>query len=111
MIKIYVFINKSFINNKNFNNQINFLIVIGIESEDNSKFILKNNIIYINLTKYKKVIRTILTSELYVIIININILIFIFIIIIIIINKFNLLYFLIIVYINFFYTNILLNLI
>ena len=75
-------------------------MVIEIESENNSKFILKSNIVYTNSIKYKRIIRIIFTFELYVIIISINILIFIFIIIIIIINKFDLFRFFIIVYIN-----------
>ena len=75
-------------------------MVIGIESESNSEFILKDNIIYTSSIKYKNVIRIIFTFKLYAIVVSINILISIFIIIVIIINKLNLFYFLIIVYID-----------
>ena len=63
-------------------------------------FLLKGNIVYISLIKYKKVIRIIFIFELYIIIIGIDIFIFISFFIVIIINKFNLLRLRIIVYIN-----------
>ena len=66
--------NDSFINNKNFNNQIGFIIIIDIETIVNLKFLLKDNIVYISLIKYKTIIRIILTFELYIIIIDIYIL-------------------------------------
>ena len=91
-----------FINNKNFSNQIGFIIVIDIETIVNLKFLLRGNIIYISLIKYKRIIRIIFVFELYTIIIDIDIFIFIYSFIVIIINKFDLLRLRIIVYINFF---------
>ena len=77
-------------------------MVIGIETIVNLKFLLRGNIVYISLIKYKRITRIILAFELYTIIINIDILIFISFFIAIIINKLNLLRLRIIVYINFF---------
>ncbi|PVH70938.1 hypothetical protein DL98DRAFT_436117, partial [Cadophora sp. DSE1049] len=74
--KIYVFINKSFTNNKNLSLQIRFVLAIGSETEENTGFTLSNNIIYASFIKYKKVTRVVLTSELYIIIAGVNILIF-----------------------------------
>ena len=91
---------KRWANNQNLINQINFLIVIKIESENNSKFILKGNIVHISLKKYRKITRIIFISKLYVIIVSINILISIFTIITIIIDKLNLSYLFTIVYVN-----------
>ena len=97
-----MFINGSFINNKNLSNQIKFIIVIDIETIVNLKFLLRSNIIYISLIKYKRIIRIIFAFKLYIIIIDIDIFIFISFFIVIIINKLNLLRLRIIVYINFF---------
>ena len=63
---------------------------------------MKDNIVYISLIKYKRIIRIILAFELYIIVIGIDILIFISFFIVMIINKLSLLYLRIIVCINFF---------
>ncbi|PVH68173.1 hypothetical protein DL98DRAFT_441815, partial [Cadophora sp. DSE1049] len=76
LAKIYVFINKSFANNKNLNSQIKFVLAIGSETEKSTSFTLFSNIIYTSFIKYKRVTRAVLASELYTIIARVNILIF-----------------------------------
>ena len=96
--KVYVFINGSFINNKNLSSQISFVLVIGTETEKSAKFIIISNIVYISFIKCKKVTRAVLVLKLYTIITSINILISVSIIINIIINKLSIPHFLIIIY-------------
>ncbi|PVH80439.1 hypothetical protein DL98DRAFT_418331, partial [Cadophora sp. DSE1049] len=76
LTKIYVFINKSFTNNKNLSLQIRFVLAIGSETEGSTGFTFFSNIIYTSFTKYKKVTRVVLASELYIIIAGVDILIF-----------------------------------
>ena len=87
LAKIYVFVNRSFANNKNLSFQIGFMLVIGIELKGIAKFTLIRNIIYISLTKCKRVICVMLTLKLYAIIIGIDMLIALLSIINMIINK------------------------
>ncbi|PVH68997.1 hypothetical protein DL98DRAFT_439984, partial [Cadophora sp. DSE1049] len=74
--KIYVFINKSFANNKNLSLQIGFVLAIGSETEKSTSFTFSNNIIYASFIKYKKVTRAVLVLELYIIIAGVDMLIF-----------------------------------
>ncbi|PVH68067.1 hypothetical protein DL98DRAFT_442079, partial [Cadophora sp. DSE1049] len=75
LIQIYVFINRSFANNKNLSLQIRFVLVIESETKRSTGFTFSNNIIYTSFIKYKKVTRAVLASELYIIITGVNILI------------------------------------
>jgi len=63
------------------------VLIIGTELKEVAKFILTGNIIYISLTKCKKVTYAMLTLKLYVIIAKVNMLITLLSIINIIINK------------------------
>ena len=101
LAKIYVFVNRSFANNKNLSFQIGFMLVIGIELKGIAKFTLIRNIIYISLTKCKRVICVMLTLKLYAIIIGIDMLIALLSIINMIINKLGIKQLLTIVYIDF----------
>ena len=65
------------------------MLIIGIKLEEIAEFILIGNIIYINLTKCKRVTYVMFALELYVIIIRVDILIMLLSIIDIIINKFE----------------------
>ena len=89
LIKVYIFINKSFANNKNLSSQIGFVLVIDTELKEIAKFILIKNIIYISSTKWKKVTRAMLASKLYIIAARINMLITLLNIINMIIDKFG----------------------
>ena len=75
LVKVYVFVNEFFANNKDLSFQIGFVLVISIELEGIAEFTLTGNIIHTNSTKCKKVIYAMLALELYAIIIGINILI------------------------------------
>src|SRR6266576_1887554 len=72
-IKLFIFINSSFVNNKDFSSQINYLIILINEIKGTNKFIIKGNLIYYSSTKSKRVIRSILMSEIYGILGGINI--------------------------------------
>ena len=87
LAKIYVFVNKSFANNKDLSFQIRFVLVISIELEGVAKFTLIRNIIHISLMKCKRVIRAILALKLYAIIARVDILIALLSIINMIIDK------------------------
>ena len=89
LIKVYIFVNGSFANNKDLSSQIEFILIIGIKSEGVAEFTLIGNIIHTSLTKCKKVIYIMLALELYIIVIGINILITLSSIINIIIDKFE----------------------
>ncbi|PVH70663.1 hypothetical protein DL98DRAFT_553943 [Cadophora sp. DSE1049] len=64
LAKIYVFVNKSFANNKNLSLQIGFVLVIGSKTEGSTGFTFSNNIIYASFIKCKRVTRAVLASEL-----------------------------------------------
>jgi hypothetical protein len=57
--KLFVFVNNSFVNNKDFNFQISYLIIIINKTKTifikTNKFIIKENLIYYNFTKTKRV--------------------------------------------------------
>ncbi|PVH73695.1 hypothetical protein DL98DRAFT_430896, partial [Cadophora sp. DSE1049] len=76
LVKIYVFIDRSFANNKNLSLQIRFVLVIGSKTEKSTGFTFFNNIIYTSFTKYKRVTRAVLALKLYTIIAGVNMLIF-----------------------------------
>ena len=78
------------------------MLIIGIKSKGIAKFTLTKNIIYISLTKCKKVTHAMLALELYAIIIRIDILIALLSIINMIINKLEIKQLLIIICIDFF---------
>src|SRR6266536_983836 len=67
--KLFVFIDSSFANNKDFSSQIGYLIILANETETDStgtdEFIIKGNLIYYSSTKSKRVTRSILASEIY----------------------------------------------
>ena len=98
--KIYVFVNESFVNNKNLNFQIGFMLIIGTKSKGIAEFTLIGNIIHTSLTKCKRVTYAMLTLKLYAMIVEINMLIALSSIINIITNKFEIKQLLIIVYTN-----------
>jgi len=51
--KLFVFINRSFINNKDFSSQLGYKIIIANESTRENNFIIYSNFIYWSLTKSK----------------------------------------------------------
>ena len=102
--KLFIFINSSFTNNKDFSSQISYLIILinktKINSIETNKFIIKGNLIYYSSTKSKRVTRSVLASKIYSIVGGINIAITINIIIKIITKQLGFLHTLIIICTN-----------
>ena len=76
------------------------MVILGAESERNTEFTLTRNLIYTSSTKYKRVTRAILVSELYVIVVRVDILISLATTIDIITSRLSILKLLIVVYID-----------
>ena len=72
--KIFVFINGSFANNKDFNSQIGYKIIIANKTKTTEEeFQIKGNLIHYSSTKSKRVTRSVLASEIYSIVGGVNI--------------------------------------
>lgn len=65
--KIFVFVDGSFANNKDFTSQIGYIIVIANELQPKlpNEFMLKGNIVHWSSIKCKRITRSVLASELY----------------------------------------------
>ena len=63
--KLFIFINSSFTNNKDFSSQIGYLIILIKKTKGTDKFTIKGNLIYYSSTKSKRVTRSILASKIY----------------------------------------------
>ena len=63
--KLFVFVDGSFANNKDFSFQIGHEIILANETTQNEEFRLVGNLIYWSLTKSKYVTRSVLVSEIY----------------------------------------------
>ena len=51
--KLFIFVNRSFINNKDFSSQLGYKIIITNKSTGENDFIIYSNLIYWSLTKSK----------------------------------------------------------
>jgi hypothetical protein len=75
--KLFVFVNSSFANNKNFSSQINYLIILANETETifirTNEFAVKGNLIYYSFIKNKRVTWSVLASKIYSIVKGVNI--------------------------------------
>ena len=63
--KLFVFIDGTFANNKDFSSQIGFVIVLANESSTGDEFTVKGNIIHWSSIKCKRITRSVLALELY----------------------------------------------
>src|SRR6266702_3600320 len=63
--KLFVFINKSFTNNKDFSSQLGYEIIIANKSTGENDFTIHGNLIHWSLTKSKRITRSILVSKIY----------------------------------------------
>jgi hypothetical protein len=64
--KLFVFVDGSFANNKDFSSQIGYLIILANETPiGNEEFEIKGNLIHYSSTKSKRVTRSVLASEIY----------------------------------------------
>jgi hypothetical protein len=73
-MKLFVFVDSSFVNNKDFSSQIRYLIILVNETANKAanettngmdEFTIKGNLIHYSLTKSKRVTRSILVFEIY----------------------------------------------
>jgi len=75
-IKLFVFVNSSFANNKDFSSQISYKIIIANKTTkalyNNSLFRLRGNLIYYSSTKSKRVTRSVLALKIYNIVRGVN---------------------------------------
>ena len=101
-VKLFVFVDSSFVNNKDFSSQISYLIILVNKTETDSigtnEFIIKGNLIYYSSTKSKRVTRSVLASKIYSIVRGVNMVITINTIIKMITKQLGFSYTLIIVY-------------
>ena len=72
-VKLFVFIDGSFVNNKDFSSQIGYLIILINETEGTNKFIIKGNLIHYSSTKSKRVTKSVLAFEIYGMVKSVNI--------------------------------------
>jgi hypothetical protein len=63
--KIFVFVDGSFANNKDFSSQLGYEIIIANESTGENDFTIYGNLIHWSSTKSKRVTRSVLASEIY----------------------------------------------
>lgn len=71
--KLFVFVDGSFADNKDFSSQIGFIIILGNEEMKEKEFILSGNIIHWSSVKCKRITRSVLASELYAMVHGIDI--------------------------------------
>jgi hypothetical protein len=66
-MKLFVFVDGSFANNKDLSSQIGYEIILGNESYEtsNTAFAIKGNLVHWSSTKSKRVTRSVLASEIY----------------------------------------------
>jgi hypothetical protein len=72
--KLFVFVDGSFANNKDYNFQIGYEIILANEIIENDEFIINGNLIHWSSTKSKRVTKSILISEIYGMVGGVNIL-------------------------------------
>ena len=72
-VKLFIFIDSSFANNKDFNFQIGYLIILINKTKGTNKFIIKGNFIHYSSTKSKRVTKSVLTSKIYKMVKGVNI--------------------------------------
>ena len=64
--KLFVFVDGSFANNKDFSSQIGYLIILANETFiESNEFVVNGNLIHYSSTKSKRVTRSVLASEIY----------------------------------------------
>ena len=63
--KLFVFVDGSFANNKDYSSQIGFEIIFATETIKNDEFTINGNLIHWSSTKSKRVTRSVLASEIY----------------------------------------------
>jgi hypothetical protein len=71
-MKLFIFVDGSFVNNKDFSSQIGYVMILANENptangnpNETDKFTIKGNLIHYSSTKCKRVTRSVLASEIY----------------------------------------------
>jgi hypothetical protein len=71
-MKLFIFVDSSFANNKDFSSQIGYVMILANENptangnpNETNKFTIKGNLIHYSSTKCKRVTRSVLASEIY----------------------------------------------
>ena len=70
--KLFVFVDGSFANNKDFSSQLGYKIIIANESTGENDFTIHGNLIHWSLTKSKRVTQSVLASEIYGMVSGVN---------------------------------------
>ena len=70
--KLFVFVNRLFVNNKDFSSQLGYKIIITNKFIRENDFIIYSNLIYQSLTKSKRVTRSVLALEIYGMVSGVN---------------------------------------
>jgi len=73
--KLFVFVNRSFVNNKDFSSQLGYKIIIINKFTRENNFIIYSNFIHWSLTKSKHVTQSVLALEIYGMVSGVNIVI------------------------------------
>ena len=73
--KVFVFVDRSFANNQDLTSQIGYVIAMGNDlfSSIKDEFTFQGNVIHWSSTKCKRVVRSVLASELYAIVAGVDI--------------------------------------
>jgi hypothetical protein len=80
-MKLFIFVDGSFANNKDFSSQIRYVMILANENKTptangnpnrTDRFIIKGNLIHYSSTKCKRVTRSVLASEIYGIVGGVN---------------------------------------
>ncbi len=69
---MFVFVDGLFTMNADYSSQIGYVAVLGNEERSDREFDLIGNVLYWSSTKYKRVTRVVLASELYVMTVGID---------------------------------------
>jgi len=71
--KLFIFVNGSFINNKDFSSQLGYKIIITNKSTKENNFTIYSNLIHWSLTKSKYITQSVLALEIYGMVSGVNI--------------------------------------
>jgi hypothetical protein len=65
LAKLFVFVDSSFANNRDFSSQIGYEVILATEHQNDNQFTINGNLIHWSSTKSKRVTRSTLASEIY----------------------------------------------
>jgi hypothetical protein len=65
IVKLFIFVDGSFANNKNFSSQIGYEIILANKTPGINEFTITGNLIHQSSTKSKRITRSVLASKIY----------------------------------------------